>query len=98
MPISFSDSVEHLRTQEARTILPDASNSPSPIIVEAALTSVDDNGSRDRKGRFTKGNPGKPKGARSQSTLAIEKLLGNEATRLAREAIKAALAGDSSAL
>ncbi|MBB3610968.1 DUF5681 domain-containing protein [Rhizobium sp. BK602] len=62
------------------------------------MTTDSDNGSRDRKGRFTKGNPGKPKGARSQTTLAIEKLLGDEATKLTRKAIKAALAGDSTAL
>jgi len=62
------------------------------------LTTETNNGSRDRKGRFSKGNPGKPKGARSQTTLAIEQLLGKEATKLTRKAIKAALAGDSSAL
>ena len=62
------------------------------------MTTAEDNGPRDRKGRFSKGNPGKPKGARSQTTLAIEQLLGKEATRLTRKAIKAALAGDSAAL
>ncbi|WP_085033616.1 hypothetical protein [Ensifer aridi] len=60
------------------------------------MTTDGANGSRDRKGRFT--IPGKPKRARSQTTLAIEKLLGNVATRLTRKAIKAALAGDSAAL
>ncbi|MCC2612634.1 DUF5681 domain-containing protein [Neorhizobium petrolearium] len=62
------------------------------------MTTEKDNGPRDRKGRFTKGNPGKPKGARSQTTLAIEQLLGKDATRLTRTAIKAALNGDSTAL
>jgi len=64
----------------------------------ADVTTENENGSRDRKGRFSKGNPGKPKGARSQTTLAIEQLLGKDATRLTRKAIKAALAGDSAAL
>lgn len=62
------------------------------------MTTEKDNGPRDRKGRFSTGNPGKPRGARSQTTLAIEQLLGKEATRLTRKAIKAALAGDSTAL
>jgi len=62
------------------------------------VTTENENGHHDRKGRFTKGNPGKPKGARSQTTLAIEQLLGKDATRLTRKAIKAALAGDSAAL
>jgi len=62
------------------------------------LTTEKDNGPRDGKGRFSKGNPGKPKGARSQTTLAIEQLLGKDATRLTRVAIKAALKGDSGAL
>lgn len=62
------------------------------------MTTDKDNGPRDRKGRFSKGNPGKPKGARSQTTLAIEQLLGKEAMKLTRKAVKAALAGDSSAL
>ncbi|MCW0979186.1 hypothetical protein OK142_00035 [Agrobacterium sp. BT-220-3] len=56
------------------------------------------NGHKDGKGRFTKGNPGKPKGARSQTTLAIESLLGKDATKLTRKAIKSALDGDSTAL
>jgi hypothetical protein len=62
------------------------------------LTTDKDNGSRDRKGRFSKGNPGKPRGARSQTTLAIEQLLGKDATRLTRKAIKSALDGDTTAL
>lgn len=56
------------------------------------------NGHKDGKGRFTKGNPGKPKGARSQTTLAIESLLGKDAAKLTRKAINSALAGDSTAL
>lgn len=53
---------------------------------------------RDRKGRFSKGNPGKPKGARHTTTLAIEQLLGNDARKLTRKAIELATAGDTTAL
>jgi predicted GNAT family acetyltransferase len=62
------------------------------------MTSDKPNGFKDGKGRFTKGNPGKPRGARSQTTLAIESLLGKEATKLTRKAIKSALDGDGTAL
>lgn len=62
------------------------------------MTSDKSNGFKDGKGRFTKGNPGKPRGARSQTTLAIESLLGKEATKLTRKAIKSALDGDGTAL
>jgi hypothetical protein len=53
---------------------------------------------RDRKGRFASGNPGKPKGARHSTTLAIEQLLGNDARKLTRKAIELATAGDTTAL
>jgi len=53
---------------------------------------------RDRKGRFTSNNPGRPKGARHKATQAAEKLLEGEAERLTRQAIEQALAGDAVAL
>lgn len=53
---------------------------------------------RDRKGRFAKGNPGKPKGARHTTTLAIGQLLGNDAQKLTRKAIELATKGDTTAL
>ena len=64
------------------------------------LSSEDGTGenTRDAKGRFGPGNPGKPKGARSRTTLAVERLLGNDANRLTRKAIETALAGDTTAL
>lgn len=62
------------------------------------MTTDKPNGHKDGKGRFTKGNPGKPKGARSQTTLAIESLLGKDAAKLTRKAINSALGGDSTAL
>jgi len=53
---------------------------------------------RDRKGRFTSNNPGRPKGARHKATQAAEKLLEGEAERLTRKAIDQALEGDPTAL
>jgi hypothetical protein len=47
---------------------------------------------------FEPGNPGKPKGTRHRTTLAVEALLEGEADRLTRKAIVLALAGDVTAL
>jgi len=52
-----------------------------------------------RRGRpFPKGSPGRPKGARNKTTLAIEALLEGEAEALTRAAIGKALEGDVTAL
>src|SRR5215207_8782855 len=48
--------------------------------------------------RFKPGNPGRPKGARHKTTLAIEALLDGEAEALTRKAIELAKAGDMVAL
>src|SRR3954452_9238818 len=60
------------------------------------------NTGRIQAGQFRKGksgNPsGKPKGARHQTTLAIEKLLEGEAEEIGRKAIELANAGDTVAL
>src|SRR3954454_15254310 len=54
-------------------------------------------GGQVRKGRS--GNPsGKPKGARPQTTLAIEKLLEGEAEEIGRKAVELAKSGDTIAL
>jgi hypothetical protein len=53
---------------------------------------------RTERGTFARGNPGKPKGARHRTTLAVECLLDGEAERLTRKAIEMALAGDGPAL
>lgn len=53
---------------------------------------------RDASGRFTSGNPGRPKGARHRATVAVEALLQGEASALARKAVDTALAGDVAAL
>lgn len=47
---------------------------------------------------FANGNPGRPKGARNKTTVAVESLLEGEAEALTRRAVQAALAGDVSAL
>jgi hypothetical protein len=56
------------------------------------------NGSRTAQGQFGPGNPGKPKGARHKTTLAIEELLEGEATAIGRKCVEKALDGDSAAL
>lgn len=47
---------------------------------------------------FQPGNPGKPRGARHRTTLAIEALLEGEHESLTRKAIELALEGDTTAL
>ena len=50
---------------------------------------------RGRGKPFAKGNPGKKKGTRNKTTMALEVLLEGEADKLTRKAIKMALAGDA---
>jgi hypothetical protein len=47
---------------------------------------------------FQPGNPGRPKGSRHKTTLAVEALLDGEAEGLTRKAVELALAGDMTAL
>src|SRR4051812_42302637 len=47
---------------------------------------------------FQSGNPGKPKGARHKTTLAIDALLDGDAENLTRKAIEMALGGDTVAM
>lgn len=47
---------------------------------------------------FEPGNPGRPKGARNKTTLAVEALLDGEAEKLARKAVEMALNGDTTAM
>lgn len=56
------------------------------------------NPSENTGGRFQLGNPGKPKGARHRTTLAIEALLEGQHHALTQAAIDKALAGDPTAL
>lgn len=57
------------------------------------------NNATTTRGRpFTRGNPGRPKGARNKVTRAVEALLDGEAEALTRVAIEHAKAGDIAAL
>jgi hypothetical protein len=53
---------------------------------------------RKTDGTFIKGNPGRPKGSRHKTTLAIQALLDGEGEALTRKAVEMALAGDGTAL
>lgn len=53
---------------------------------------------RGARGRFAKGNPGKPHGSRHRATQAIQALLDGEAEKLTRKAITLAMGGDPTAL
>jgi hypothetical protein len=52
----------------------------------------------DKRGKFAKGNPGRPAGARHEVTRAVEALLEGEVEALTRKAIEKALEGDMIAL
>jgi hypothetical protein len=52
----------------------------------------------DKAGKFTSGNPGRPKGARHNVTRAIEALLEGQSEQLTQVAIDKALEGDTTAL
>ncbi|MEO9299006.1 hypothetical protein [Devosia alba] len=49
-------------------------------------------------GRFTAGNPGRPRGARHKTTVAVEKLLDADARAITKKAIDLAKGGDTTAL
>ena len=53
---------------------------------------------RNTDGTFSKGNTGRPKGARNLKTVAIESLLEGQAEALTQTAISKALKGDTVAL
>ena len=52
---------------------------------------------RDRKGRFTPGNPGRPKGARHKATRAVEQMMQGQVERVTTAVIEAAAKGDMQA-
>jgi len=52
----------------------------------------------DENGKFATGNPGRPKGARHKSTLAVEAMLEGQSKALTKKAIDMALEGDTPAL
>jgi hypothetical protein len=72
---------------------------PSPSDGEPSVPEAPRNSRAKTRGRpFPPGNPGKPKGARSRVTRAMEELLEGEAEALTRKAVELALAGDAVAL
>ena len=71
-------------------------SNPAPVTSGIAVAALD--APQRRGGRFKPGNPGRPKGARHKTTLAIEALLDGEAEVLTRKAIELAKAGDLVAL
>src|SRR5918998_2679084 len=56
------------------------------------------NGENTRGKPFQQGNPGRPKGSRNRTTLALEALLDGEAEAITRKAVEMALAGDTTAM
>ena len=54
-------------------------------------------GGRDQRGRFAPGNPGKPKGARHQTTRHCEALMASDAEAITRTVTEAAKGGDLAA-
>ncbi len=55
-------------------------------------------GGRKTDGKFAKGNPGKPPGARHKITRAVEDLLNGQAEAVSQAAIDKALEGDTTAM
>lgn len=53
---------------------------------------------RNADGTFATGNPGRPKGARHKTTLAMEALLDGQAEELTQKAVDLAKEGDTTAL
>lgn len=49
-------------------------------------------------GKFKPGNPGRPRGSRHKSSLAVESLLNGQSEALGQRAIQLALSGDTTAL
>ena len=66
------------------------------------MTSHRNNGrktaARRSDGTFAPGKPGRPRGARHKTTLAIEEILDGEADVLTRKAVELAMDGDTTAL
>jgi len=56
------------------------------------------NNGRNTDGKFARGNPGKPKGARHKATLAVQSLLDGSTEALTQKAVDMALEGDTTAL
>lgn len=66
--------------------------------VERMTTTQNKAKSRNAQGQFGPGNPGRPRGARHKTTVAVEKLLDADAKAITRKAIDLAKGGDVTAL
>lgn len=53
---------------------------------------------RDKRGRFSAGNPGRKPGSRNKATLAVMTVMERGAAKLSQKAVDMALAGDATAL
>ena len=53
---------------------------------------------RDKRGRFSAGNPGRRPGSRNRVNRALDRLFSGSATRVAEATIQAAEAGDTTAM
>ena len=69
-----------------------------PRAPENTASPARKNAENTRGKPFKAGNPGRPKGARNATTLALESLLDGQATALTQKAIELALTGDLTAL
>jgi hypothetical protein len=63
-----------------------------------SVSEMRKNGENTRGKPFQQGNPGRPKGSRNRTTLALEALLDGEAEAITRKAIEMALDGDMTAM
>ena len=59
--------------------------------------TIDNSGSRTQQGRFGKGNPGRPRGSRNKTTVAVESLMGRYGEQIAQQVIDRACNGDMNA-
>ena len=64
-------------------------------MADNARNNGSDTDGRDKRGRFSEGNRGRPKGARHKVTLAVQELLDGEAEAVTRKVIERALDGDA---
>lgn len=63
-----------------------------------SVSEMRKNGENTRGRPFQQGNPGRPKGSRNRTTLALEALLDGEAEAITRKAVEMALDGDTTAM
>ncbi len=94
------EGVLHVRSVQSRSQPQTGRQSPGLVCPMAKPRSRKYVGNTytDETGKFTAGNPGKPKGARHKVTRAVETLLEGQSEALTQKAIELALEGDTPAL